>query len=164
MNDRWINYLQQARGYEALWADDFRVTSRSVFLALTSLFTLVNETVKNSRTRFYANHYITIDLAFPDIFNTQLQSLIDEFLSSLHIVQNVTQANVLLSALQSNSLYFFIPPETTAYDVPRTYTDCLCTMSAWCAELSWIRDYPSFNLLLEVRGMYRGCYVLESLL
>ena len=110
VTDRWIQYLRRARGTQTLLAYDFRVTSINTFQALTSLCTLAGDTINNSRARFDATSYVTIDLASPIVLKARAQSLIDEFwgstknefLSSLRIVQNATQANALLSAFQSN--------------------------------------------------------------
>ena len=89
----------------------------------------------------------------------------NEFLTSLRIVQNMTQINALLVALASNYFLYVVSPSTFVSIAPRWYDECSCAMSAWCAEHSQILEpYPSDESKLEVQGMFTGCYVLESLL
>ena len=172
-NGRWMVYLRRARGSDRLLADDFRSTSLSTFSALSSLCSLANESIQNSLARFYASHYLTLDLQPVAVFQTQLQLLIDqfwrsminEFLSSLHIVQNTTQANALLSSVFTNTEISLNRPDVLPNIQSRSYDGCSCSVSSSCTQPLWIyHPYPNPNGVLRVRGMYTGCYILESLL
>ena len=172
VTDRWIQYLRQARGTEYLLTADFRVTSINTFQALTSLCTLAGDTINNSRTRLDATSYVTIDLASPAILEARAQWLIDEFwgstktefLSTLRIVQNITQANALFSALLTSNAFVFLSTGRFASRLAREYGNCSCAVGAWCAEPSTIYNYTTHEIVLTVRGMFRGCYILEALL
>ena len=169
---QWTDFILSSFDGNVDWSNDFRVTSISTFQALTSLCTLAGDTINNSRARFDATSYVTIDLSSPDILEARAQSLIDEFwgstktdfLSSLSIVQNITQANALLSASLTNAFfgYSFGNPYATVF--PSIYADCDCYLSAWCAEPSPIHDDTLVEIVLTVRGMLTGCYTLEALL
>ena len=173
VTDSWITYLDQIGRGSNLRREDFLMTSRYTFRALASLCSLMNRTIENSLTRFYARDYVTIDLTSRDAFVVQLKSQIDEFwqstinefFSSLQITQNITQTNILLSSLLLNSMFFV----NGGFGVPmvsiKTYGSCSCGLSAWCIDSSYIYDSQNNNaILLKVQGMYMGCYVFESLL
>ena len=173
VTDQWISYLSRARGPGLFWSSEYRVTSIHTFRTLKSLCNLVNETINNSLTRFYATDFVTLDLVPPDIFTVQLQALIDDFWSttvtdfslSLQVVQNIIQAKVLLSSLQTDVQLRNIHNSTLIKIETKSYGNCSCGVSAWCIEQSSIyHDYPSLKVLLKVPGMYRGCSLYESLL
>ena len=169
----WFTYLQRARGDDTIWTDDFRFTSFSTFPALSSLCSLANESIKASLDRFYTSHYLTLELQPVAIFQAQLKSLIDEFarsmidefLLSLRIVQNTTQANALITSLLLSADLQILQNEVFVFTSWRSYGDCSCAESSWCVTPSWIyHPYPNPYGVLRVRGMYTGCYILESLL
>ena len=155
-----------------LYNTDFRISSLSTFPTLSSLCRNVNDTIKNSLLRFYANVYVTSSIIPQEIFQTHVQSFVnqfwlltvDEFLSSLQIVQNYTQTNSLLSALLTNA-YFYINPNSVLLTSQLSFYDgCLCAFSAWCKVPSSIYNDTSYTPVFRVPGMYTGCYIFESLL
>ena len=172
VTDLWIDYLIQARGFNMLYNTDFRISSLSTFPTLSSLCRNVNDTIKNSLLRFYANVYVTSSIIPQEIFQTHVQSFVnqfwlltvDDFLSSLQIVQNYTQTNSLLSALLTNGYLSFVPGITIATMVPCAYDGCHCSVSAWCKVPSSIYNDTSYTPVFRVPGMYTGCYIFESLL
>jgi hypothetical protein len=80
------------------------------------------------------------------------------------MIRDTTQANALLSALQTN--YVLIEMEGFNYVGIRElfYGSCSCLASSTCSIQSAIYNYTSKARLFQVPGFRTGCYVVESLL
>ena len=117
VNDDWINYVFESWGSTPVSVQDFRVIGPFQFQALQTLCRLVNDTISNSLTRFYASQYVST-VVTPSLL---LQSLVDAFVSqfvstttkdfssSFRIVRDTIQANSLSSSVQSNAQLKIIP-------------------------------------------------------
>jgi hypothetical protein len=75
----WIDYLATAARTIGQ-SDDFRVTSPSAFQTLTAFCTLVNETISNSLTQFYSSQYVSASVTPENVFQSQTNVLISQFI------------------------------------------------------------------------------------
>jgi len=103
----WIYYLNTLYDVK-LFIDDFRLTSRFTFQALKTLCDMSNRTISDELDRFYSNQYISATVVRQQLFESETTALIDQlrssmtnnFLLSLSMIRETTQANVLFSVLQ----------------------------------------------------------------
>ena len=144
----------------------------SVFQALRSLCSLVNQTIENSLARFFATSYISDRVTSPALFDSQVQSLesqfqlstTNEFLSSLRIVRDIIQANFLLSARETNARVIFSVDIHGSITEVSGYNNCSCAASTACSSLSMIEPLVEVPEGFHVLGMQDGCFVVEALL
>lgn len=171
VTQEWINYITQYRLNSQLNLHDFRSTITKVFQGLTSFCNLVNERISNDLIQFYSTQFLGVTLAPVKIFESQAQSLIDQFISStikefslsFSMIRSTTQSNKLLSGLLTN-YNFLATPQQRLTTLPQIYGNCSCDLSATCSEEAAIYDYSGNITLFIVPGFYIGCYVIESLL
>ncbi len=169
VNQSWINYLHnQTRGQVA--AISFQLIGSLGFQALGRLCNLTDQTINDSLTRFYSNQYISASVIPQKSFEAEITSSIDKFQSSLKssfslslaTIQNTTQANALLSALQTNYNLTIAGNMINFFIKEQQYKGCNCGFSSTCTTESWILDH-SGRQLFNVPGFYTGCFVVESL-
>ncbi|CAF4117379.1 unnamed protein product [Rotaria sp. Silwood2] len=168
----WINYIAPSFGDQPYDPPNFVWTSTNIFQALSAFCELTNKTISKSLNRFYSNQYISAMITPVHIFESQIQSMLEQFiysttnhfLLSLQTIRDTTQANALLSAKQTNILVYFLYENTIATVAPLYYDDCDCGYSAKCIVQSFIYSYPNLTELFSIPGQYVGCFPLESLL
>ena len=105
VTENWINYLDTLYLDTALFTNDFRASGTYTFQALSALCDLVNGTISDSLTGFYSNQYVSAFVTPSELFQSQVQSLIlqfistttNEFLLSVDMIQSITQSNALFS-------------------------------------------------------------------
>ncbi|CAF2406880.1 unnamed protein product [Rotaria sp. Silwood2] len=172
ITDDWINYIDGRYGNEILAIDDFRWTGTNIFRALNSFCKLINKAISESLTRFYSTQYISDKIRSKQLFQSQIQSMFEQFISSttkdlllsLQIIRNTNQANGLWSiAGVQYSLYKQIKFNNLLLIV-RDYFGCSCDYSAKCIRQSSIYRYSDGTLLFSIPGLYLGCFAIESLL
>ena len=88
----------------------------------------------------------------------------NDFLLSFSAIQNTTQTNTLGTGKQINFDYERMSSGIYLVSLARSYGNCSCRVSAWCAQLSRIFYFPDYTVQHVVPGIYIGCYVIESLL
>ncbi|CAF3420766.1 unnamed protein product [Rotaria sp. Silwood1] len=172
ITDNWINYIDGRSGNEILAMDDFRWTGTNIFRALNSFCKLINKTISESLNRFYLTQYISATITSKQLFQSQIQSMFEQFISSttkdlllsLQIIRDTNQANGLWSiAGVQYSLYKQINFNNLLLMV-RDYFRCSCDHSAKCIRQSSIYRYSDGTLLFSIPGLYLGCFAIEALL
>ena len=141
------------------------------FQALNGLCQSINETITDSLKVFYSNQYISASVTPSHLFQSQVQSLVDQFRSSitnsfllsLSIIRDTTQSNGLFSG-QVTNYGLIIIGGTSVFSSARNYGNCSCAVSATCISPTGIYNYPSPQILLDIPGFYTGCFIIESLL
>ncbi len=166
----WIKYLSS---FEIdVVAKDFRWTSPYAFQALKIFCDLINRTIIDNLITFNSSKYISTSVIAEHVFESEAKSLIDQFRSSmtntfslsLSIIQGTTQANALLSGLQTNFYLFIITNSKYLAIYGTPYDDCRCASSSTCISSSSIYNYSTSTPIFNVPHFYTGCYVIESLL
>ncbi|CAF1258824.1 unnamed protein product [Adineta steineri] len=169
----WINFLNEEYYYGGdLYLDDYRLTSIFTFQALNTFCGLANQTTSIRLTQFYSTQYVSAFVIPSEIFDPQVQTLVEQFISStthdfslsISTVRDTTQSNALFSSQQSNYEMYLLGGRGYAYTDPWSYGDCSCSLSATCIEQSSMFRSSNGRVLYSVPGMYTGCYTVESLL
>ncbi len=176
LNEIWLQFIRPRR-FHPIDLDtiksDFQETGQYAFQALKTFCELINRTISNSQVEFYSNQYISASVIPEDVFELETKLLAEGFRSlvtnafslSLLMIRNTTQANALLSALQTNYFLQRSSKNTNflgASDM--TYDNCSCSSSAECASQSVIHDYSDPAVLFDVPDFYVGCYPIETFL
>ncbi len=171
VDEDWMKHLMVLDRDSYHWMD-FRWTGIHAFQALKSLCDLIKETISYRLIQFYSNQYVTLSIVPETLLKSQTQSFVDQmrssltnnFLLSLAMIRDATQANALMSTLQNN---YYLNKQNSSRKATvhfRRIIDCLCSFSFACISQSSILDYPSTMSLFDIPNFYTGCYVIESLL
>ena len=129
ISDQWITYVSSCLT-GLIWLDDFRYTSPHTFQTLQIVCQLAKKSISARLEEFYSNNYVSAVATPSAQFRLQLGTLIEQFISSttnnfllsLELIRDTTQANVLLSALMTN-YYLSLNHDTGSIDVyPIVYT------------------------------------------
>lgn len=164
----WITYVRLYSG--VLRVDDFRFTARHTFQALRSLCQLTKESIQISLDQFYSTKHVTNVLSSEDLLRSQSEAIIKQFITattnnfllSLRLIGNTTQANTLASGLLTN-LGFYIPNREIIIPYWTRRDTCNCQTTSACTQQIVI--YPNGNRTSswDVPGFSLGCFVLEAL-
>lgn len=168
VTQKWIRYLYR---YANTDGQNFRATAASQFLTLSSLCKLTRETIETNIEQFYAIKFLTSQLTSSDLFDTQMNSIIKSFRTSvprtfkrtLDAMRGLIQGNTLLTGYQTNWELTIIDIHRYApmYTNPQSYgNSCNCATSALCTQPAIITDQYSMGL----PGLLIGCYPLEAIL
>ena len=171
LDQNWMIYLKYWVEH-GIVRNDFRGTGPYAFQALKGLCELLKQRISIGLGEFNSNQYVTASIIPQNIFESEIKSTIEtfrssmatNFLLSLEIIQGTTQANALLSALQTNYYIFIDKFYRYGRTNPMHYNDCDCATSFACTFQSSIEDYPNSTSLFNVPNFYKGCYIVESLL
>ncbi|CAF1662607.1 unnamed protein product, partial [Adineta ricciae] len=171
VTQKWINYLAISFGGVPEEHMNFQMVGAFIFQGLSTLCSLVNETISNRLTQFYSNQYISAFVTPKDIFESQTTTFIDqfkssttaEFLASLTMIRNITQSNALVSSLFTNFMFEYDYYRGPARSWPRKYGDCTCALSHICVVTATISDFYGTSRF-SIPGLYVGCYIIEALL
>ncbi|CAF1323976.1 unnamed protein product [Adineta ricciae] len=173
VTQEWINYLSLSRGSENMVNQDFRMLGPLAFQALKSLCELASRTIFNGLIHFYSNQYFSAGVTSRELFQTHIETFIEEFKStttknfllSFDIALSMIHTNALLSARLTNyRLVGKTSPGSGVDSISKSYLRCHCHLSATCIERSTIYNMPNPAPMLFVPGFYRGCGVVEALL
>ena len=166
VSPQWLQYLEVARGNTPLLSTDFRNMILPIFKALYSLCYLMDPTARGSLMRFHSNIYNKNQIVSSDLFMTEIQSSIEEFISStvndflspLHPTYEIIQENVL-------STLSIIGSYASNYTMARSisYGNCTCDGSTQCLTPATFYNGISNQILMVVPGMYSGCDPFEAL-
>jgi hypothetical protein len=169
VTSKWFVYLTEYKGIPDL--GDFRITSSYAFQALAMFCDLINKTISDSFIRFYSTEYVSGSITPVQLFESQVQSFIDQFRSlttnsfllSLSMNRETAQNNALFSGRLTN--YRLLQSDDGGIIVQRKgYSGCYCDSSSTCIYRCAIYNDTNDILLFVVPGFYTGCYVIESLL
>jgi hypothetical protein len=148
------------------------VTSIFTFQALSAFCGLINQTISDRLAQFYLSQYISASVIPSQVFDSQANSSISQFISSttngfllsLSTIRDTSQSNALFSAQETNYYMDISDGYGNAYVYAEWYGDCSCALSAECIGQSSILKYSNGKILFSVPGIYQGCFIIESLL
>ncbi|CAF4253439.1 unnamed protein product, partial [Adineta steineri] len=153
--------------------DDFRQIGSPFFQLLNSFCNLSNKTIYAELRTFDSSRFITLNLITYEQFQTQMNQLIDQFIkntarsfiNSLFFAENMTAANMLFSAFQSDSLYSSGSPVydeyrftdyqyiydriDQIYNSNETGIDCDCQSTPWCIQQAIVYDLDTIAQLFS---------------
>lgn len=168
----WLYHLRNSWINEATVVFGFRKIGPSQFQALASLCNLVHDTITNSRIDFYATRYVSMHVPPLNFFQSQILLQTNafkafttkQFLASLKLVRDITQANNLFSALETNARIIFLSDSFYATIHARQYGNCTCFGRSTCIFPALVYNGSNFQTLFFVSGFNVGCYPVEALL
>ena len=159
--------------------DDFRQIASSFFQLLSSFCKLSNETINAELKTFYSDRFITLNLITSEQFQTQINHKINQFINNtarsfidtLFVVENMTAANMLFSALSTDSklssaypgfrmmvneeeFYFnYIYDEIDQeYNSTISGFDCDCQQTPWCVQQTTVYALDTVTPLFSPSG------------
>ncbi|CAF1128257.1 unnamed protein product [Adineta steineri] len=171
--------------------DDFRQIGSPFFQLLNSFCKLSSKTINAELTTFYSSRFIALNLITFEQFQTQKNQLINQFLqntarsfiNSVFLAENITAANMLFSAFQSDSLFSVATPlyddsyggleyryqiiydrVDEIYNSNETGIDCDCQSTPWCIQQAIVYDLDTITQLFSPPGIFVGCYLVEAVL
>ncbi|CAF3810107.1 unnamed protein product [Adineta steineri] len=174
ITDEWISYLMMSN--ESTAANiNFQWTGSNAFQALGAFCELIESTINNSLIQFNSTQYITASVASLELFKSQAQSFVDQFISSttntfvssLNTIRNSTHGDSLVSGLLTNYLISVgtsVSNEAIVLTGSVVYSNCGCERSSTCIAQSSILSSHANMGTFYVPGFYTGCYVIEALL
>jgi hypothetical protein len=172
ITEEWFDFLVQSTTNSDIYINDYRVSSIFTFQALSAFCGLINQTISDRLAQFYSSQYISASVIPSQVFDSQANSSISEFilsttndfLLSLSTIRDTTQSNALFSAEETNYEMYVPHGYGNVSSFTEWYGDCSCALSAECIGQSSILKYPSGKVLFSVPGIYQGCFIIESLL
>jgi hypothetical protein len=156
VDQSWIIYLSS---FETdVIGKDFRWTSPYAFQGLKAFCDLINRTINDNLVAFNSSKYVSTSVISEHVFESEAKSLIDQFRSSmtntfslsLSIIRSTTQANALLSGLQTNFYLYQVNGSDYLAINGTLYDDCRCASSSTCISPSSIYDYSTSTPLFNV--------------
>ena len=166
VSQHWLYYLNGSLASLALTSLDFRVTGVYHFQALISLCELLSTTISDSLTRFYDTQYVSMFVRPQKVLGSQGASLVNayktsttnNFLTSMQIVRDTTQANALLSSIFTNvHMYLngYLNGQAIIVTERRRYLNCSCASSYACIYESAIYNgLSNVKLFCRTRFIY----------
>ena len=165
---RWNWYRNYYRGY----SNDFSYISSDFFSSLLQLCQLSNQATQNSLKQFNTTEYITSQVTPCNTFDKQIESYINRFQTTtqqtfeqtLNILRAMISDNSLMSFkltnvqmnLRSRNLSSYVDLDIIDYD------QCSCATNSFCKIQIFF--HSSRKCKESLKGMYAGCYILESVL
>ncbi|CAF4554186.1 unnamed protein product, partial [Didymodactylos carnosus] len=175
ITDKWFKYINDSRPGGLIYTNDFRWLGLFQFQILENFCQLSSKTIDDELLIFYSQttHLSqTATIASNITFQLQSQALIEQFQSTtknnflrlLQLIQDITQANKLISGLNTNYAiwaynytdFLFTTFVTQEYNMP---ANCICQVTYKCFQLSSITSFRDY-----LPGFLNGCFLLSSLL
>jgi hypothetical protein len=165
ITQNWFYYLAYD-SWGIVFNNDIRWIGPYAFQALNGFCQSINKTIVDSLEQFYSNQYISASVTPSHLFQSQVQSLVDQFRSSitnnyllsLSLIRDTTQNNGLFSGEWTN-YELYVSDDTEVFSNARSYGNWSCASSATCIGPIGIYNYPSSQTLLDVpRFLYRMLY------
>ncbi|CAF4012681.1 unnamed protein product, partial [Adineta steineri] len=166
----WIAYLAQNRILSIEYADGFLELGTYMFQALKTFCESSNKTISDSLSQFYVNEYTSLTVISKQLFESQSQILMAQFISStnntflsfLQTLRDTTQANTPMSAVQSAYGIYFEGTDATAIEGP-LLNQCPSTSTPQYTQPLLMYDY-NFPIQIGIPGLRLGCFVVEGVL
>lgn len=172
VTNNWINLIRKLGRSPYIHSNDFRKVGPHLFRALMSSCKQISDTMFRSRLRFYSGQYVSIDLTPSTllqsraelIFNRYKSSTINQYLSSLGIMREITAANALFSYLGTDARFYHTRTTGNIIPMPINYDNCSCAVDSSCSSPVSFYSDVEWSVVFTVPGLYIGCYVFEGLL
>ena len=169
----WYQHLWQSTLGLRIRFDDFRGSGVYIFQALSTFCTISNKTASASLNDFLSTEYVTAAVSPIGLFQSQTQTLFDEFVSStrkdfsssLQAITDFNQANAIMSVIGRGFRLFNGYDDNTSF--PQSgMTDSTqpCLISLNFVTTLNIFDLVNSTVLFAVPGFYVRCVITDALL
>lgn len=165
-------YTEKGRPLFRTKVDDFRQIASPFFQILTSFCTLSNQKINTELVKFNSTAFITPNLVTSDQFQIQMNQIINQFIhstaqsfwSSLLLSNNMTHANMLISALATDSTLTLYPDyyygayeyiydrNDEVYNSTLTGVQCDCQETSRCVQQAIVYALDTLTVLQPVLG------------
>lgn len=171
VSDDWIAFLPSKLERGSYFLNDFRMVSSSIFETMKILCLLSNQTIFDSLSRFYSNDYVALSVTSQQLFQSQSQLWLNEFISST-LIAYLSTLQTIIRTIKSNNLFSLVSSQYVFMKEPKTgaivkhevsYGGCYCSVEN-CIINTTIYDYPNATIVFSTPGLYMGCSMVESLL
>ncbi|CAF0761651.1 unnamed protein product [Adineta steineri] len=177
----WLNLLFYDEAALNYSYDNYRLFAVPQFQWLTSLCSLVNDTLSEGLIQFTSSTFVSKYLQSQENIEIQATAAIDQFrlatprtfVRLLDFIRYMAQGNEIVSSTMSNWQFFALirtvphsyfndnyTPRDSLWSEPRLYGDagnCSCGTNAMCTS-------PAILDEQSLPGLLVGCYPLEALL
>ena len=172
ISGKWLEHMSGDSGRFVFDQDEFPSIAPAAFQALDALCQLIDRTIWNSQNRFYLNQYISISSTPKYALESQANSSVRQlrssttkaFLLSLEMIRNTTQANGLVSSLQTNYQFYRNSSSSSLLTYAKSYSGCDCSIDQTCIKPTGFKNRTNGTLYFVVPGFYTGCYPIEGIL
>jgi hypothetical protein len=158
--------------------DDYRQIASPLFQLLSSFCQLSLQTLSTELLTFNFTTFITPNLISQQQFETQTSQIINQFIENtprsfidtLHLVNNMTVSNMLISALSSDSFLTVYPQyyyqyqyyvsdlvydrKDQEYNSSLTGISCDCQQNSFCIQQAIVYDLDATTMLFPVPGKF----------
>ena len=191
ISDRWIKAINFGTNTTYFSNFDFRTEASAVFQSLESLCQLSKDYAIQSIDSFNKDLFISQEVLQESIFQSQINSIIQqfqlsspiEFSTQLKLVRKLLAGNRFLSALQTDYMQWYVNWQNDIVTIvihsrllisAEATTSCTCRIHIDCKAESFILDqfgqlgqeyFPSRDkVLMEIPGMSHGCLPVNTIL
>jgi hypothetical protein len=175
IEQNWIDHIGSARSLYI--SDDFSYVGSLLFLNLALFCHQANETIMNALKTFKSTHFITSQALIENVFNQQIETIIERFQSSIELIyyqsfsliQFSTQTNTLLTGLFSDIQLTIVPESLMIFIRNRLYENntCNCNIQSSCISSLTLQDrrlnQTNTSLFFTIPGLFVGCYLVEAM-
>lgn len=169
---KWLEHMSGDSNRFVFEQDEFPSIAPATFQALAALCQLINRTIWDSQNRFYLNQYISTSVTPKHVLESQTDSFAhqfrssttDAFLLSLDMIRNTTQANGLVSSLQTNYQFYRDSSSSSILTYAKSYSHCDCSIDQTCVKPAGFKNRTNSTIYFVVPGIYTGCYPMEGIL
>jgi hypothetical protein len=174
ITQQWIDRIGLAA--DIYLSDDFSYTGSLFFITLASFCQLANKTVTNALQTFKSTQFITAQALSENIFNEQVNTVIQifqtstelNFYQSFDLIQFSTQTNSFLSGLFSNMILSVDIDTLFVSSAPRFYENntCNCDTTPLCVDPLTVQDrrlnQTNSSSYFAIPGLFKGCFWVEA--
>ncbi|CAF1058664.1 unnamed protein product [Adineta steineri] len=177
ITDQWTSFISQRLG--GISAIDLRTIGELLFDALASLCTLTQQTIDDELIAFHAQQFVTRSVISYDLFQEQIRSSIEYFITSttlnfirsLQLVRDTTQGNTLFASRGTNMEFYInvfnnktVILSTIYSSYKNSLSVCRCQDTSQCVSQLNIYGNSITVIKYTLPGMYVGCFIIEALL
>ena len=171
ISEDWIRFV--SGNVTLMYENDFRGNAPYLFRGLLMFCQSLNTIIFDSLKRFYSSQYISGSLISYELFQSQMDSQVLQFISSttetfllsLEMIQSATKSNALFSAYQTNYIFSFSGlPYPAVRLASKKYGNCDCMVTPGCIQEETLLREESTTILYKVPGLKIGCYIIEALM
>ena len=187
VSDRWIHAIYSGANSTYFFVQDFRLFGSAQFQALAGFCRLTKLAVQQSITSFFSDIFISSQVLSEAFVQSQTESAIEQFQSTapnvftsrLKIISEITLANKLISALQTNFIlcyaiyvtqrqYLVVPYSISYHDDAGLSCDCAldlhCSVRAGFAAIVGGITQLEYGNMETLPGVSSGCLPVSSIL
>ncbi|CAF0800094.1 unnamed protein product [Adineta steineri] len=174
VSSKWINIEFNKFSMKNFLTNDFRYQSQFHFQLLSTLCQMANETIEDSLQSFYRTKFVTNKVFDPQSFQTQIDSIVEDFKKSLpasfrRVIQliktnyKINQFITPMNSIFSSDEYIALSPlmHTPPEELLNETDLCFSSSGLQCYRKTMIKENENDNI---IPGMVQSWFPFEALL